>query len=221
MAYFTHDFALFFSELEGNNNTDWFNKNKKRYEKSVKEPFLVFVTALIEELKKTDKALSIAPKDTIHRIHRDIRFSKDKSPYKLHASAIISNGGKKDMNTPGMYIELSHLHVRVYGGCYMPDAAQLAKIRSAIASDPDAFAKIKNDSPFKSVFGEIRGEKNKRLPEPLRTVEKTEPLVANKQFYYFTEMSGDEITSENLVQIVASKYATAAHLNTFLGKAIS
>lgn len=221
MAFFTGDFGAFFSDLEGNNNTTWFNENKKRYEKSVKEPFADFVAALIAALKKQDPSITIEPKDAIHRINRDIRFSKDKNPYKLQASAIISKGGKKDMTSPGMYIELSHLRLRIYGGCYMPDATQLDKIRTAIAADTEGFAKIKNDKAFASTFGEIRGEKNKRLPEHLRAAAEKEPLVANKQFYFFTELEGDVIASDGLLKTVTEKYAAAGKLNAFLAKALA
>ena len=90
MKYFTKDFAAFFKDLEKNNNREWFHENKKRYEDSVKNPFHNFVEELIGGLSDIFPTLTIQPKDAIFRIHRDVRFSKDKTPYKIHASALIS-----------------------------------------------------------------------------------------------------------------------------------
>ena len=96
MAYFDTDYLEFFKELAGNNHKEWFDIHRKRYEQSVKIPMQVFVKDLILALKRIDKEIQIEPKDAIFRINRDIRFSKDKSPYKLQSSAIISKYGKKD-----------------------------------------------------------------------------------------------------------------------------
>ena len=90
MKYFSSDYLEFFKELAPNNNKDWFDKNRKRYIDSVKEPFKKFVTDLIQEISKVDDEVQIEAKDAIFRINRDIRFSKDKTPYKLNNSAIIS-----------------------------------------------------------------------------------------------------------------------------------
>ncbi|HNR54889.1 MAG TPA: DUF2461 family protein, partial [Flavobacteriales bacterium] len=86
MAWFTNDFNDFFKDLAKNNNKEWFDANRKRYEASVKEPFTAFVAEAIKRIGKHDKAVRIEPKEAIFRINRDIRFSKDKTPYKLNAS---------------------------------------------------------------------------------------------------------------------------------------
>src|SRR5690606_4197407 len=96
MAYFTSDFIEFFKELAANNNKEWFDENRERYQKNVKIPFEKFVAALMAELKKDDPELTGDPKKAIFRINRDIRFAKDKTPYKLNRSAAISKYGKKD-----------------------------------------------------------------------------------------------------------------------------
>ena len=91
MAFFTPDFLQFFIELAPNNNKDWFDINRKRYENSVKEPFKKFVQQLIGELAKSNPAFeSLEAKDCIFRINRDVRFSKDKIPYKMMVSAVIA-----------------------------------------------------------------------------------------------------------------------------------
>ena len=95
MAYFTQDFLDFFKELAANNHKDWFHANKKRYEASVKDPFKLFVQDMIDKAAKVDGRFAGEAKNAIFRINRDIRFSKDKSPYKLQMGAVISPGGKR------------------------------------------------------------------------------------------------------------------------------
>ena len=105
MHFFEQDFIDFFKELQQNNHRDWFHSQKKRYENSVKQPFLIFVQEIINQMQDMDQAITMEAKEAMFRINRDIRFSKDKSPYKTHMAAIISAGGKKDMTTPGMYLQ--------------------------------------------------------------------------------------------------------------------
>ena len=122
MAFFTGDFLQFFIDLAPNNNKDWFDLNRKRYENSVKEPFKKFVQHMIDEIAKKDKAFKdIEAKDCIFRINRDIRFSSDKTPYKMNVSAVVAPEGKKSKAVNGVYFELSPEHVRVYGGVYEID----------------------------------------------------------------------------------------------------
>jgi hypothetical protein len=103
MTCFTTDFNAFFMDLAKNNNKEWFDANRKRYESSVKKPFHAFVGEAIQRIGKLDRTVAIEPKEAIFRINRDIRFSKDKTPYKLSCSAIISPAGRKDHAVPGLY----------------------------------------------------------------------------------------------------------------------
>lgn len=163
MAWFTPEFESFLKELQDNNNRDWFTENKPRYERHVKKPFESFVRDLILRMQQYDPACKIEPKDAIFRIYRDIRFSKDKTPYKTNVSAIIGRGGRKEMSLAGMYLEMGHQHLRVYGGVYKPDKDQLNAIRQEILYNQSEFNRVINDAEFKRCFGELRGEKNKRL----------------------------------------------------------
>jgi len=142
MKYFDKNFIDFLKELPANNNSEWFNTNRKRYETEVKKPFEFFVTDLIHKMKAHFPVLDITHKDAIFRINRDIRFSKDKSPYKIHVSAAVAPGGKKDLTNPGLYIQLSAEDVRLYSGLYELSNLDLEKIRVKIASETDRFLKI-------------------------------------------------------------------------------
>ncbi|MDX1315878.1 MAG: DUF2461 domain-containing protein, partial [Eudoraea sp.] len=95
----TKDTMGFLKALKKNNNREWFNENKSRYTKSVKEPFEQFIAEMIDAVSPFFDTLAITPKDAIFRIYRDVRFSKDKSPYKTHVSAIVSPAGRKDKLT--------------------------------------------------------------------------------------------------------------------------
>lgn len=220
MKYFTPDYLEFFKELAPNNNKEWFDKNRKRYMISVKEPFKKFITDLINEIAIVDSEVQIEAKDAIFRINRDIRFSKDKTPYKLNNSAIISKKGRKDKNYPGIYIELSPDKFRFYGGVYMPDTKQIQKIREAIVSRADEFNQIVNNSDFKSKFGEIRGEKNKRIPKEFRDLAETQPLLFNKQWLHFAELSPEIVLQDNLMETVLEYASSASKMRIFLKNAL-
>ena len=100
MPYFTKETIKFLNELKKNNNREWFNANKSRYIAQVKDPFEIFIGDLIEAMNPYFESLPIAPKDAIFRIYRDVRFSKNKIPYKTNVSAIISPGARKDKTPP-------------------------------------------------------------------------------------------------------------------------
>jgi uncharacterized protein (TIGR02453 family) len=192
MPHFEKDFFDFFKELSANNSKPWFDENRKRYEKSVKVPFAGFIKDLIVEVNKLDKSIDIAPKDAIFMINRDIRFSKDKTPYKTNRSAVISPNGKKDKTNPGLYIEISPEQCGVYGGVYVTDKMQLQNIRETIAQDPKKLLKLMNEKTFKDTFGEVRGEKNKVIPKEFKDVGEKFEIIYNKQFYWFTEFKPSE-----------------------------
>lgn len=101
MKYFKQETLSFLRKLIKNNNQEWFNANKEVYKKEIEVPFKTFISDLIIELQPYIPELSIEAKECIFRIYKDVRFSKDKTPYKNHVSAMISKGGRKDKTTPG------------------------------------------------------------------------------------------------------------------------
>ena len=164
MKYFNESYNLFFKELAANNNRDWYQDNKSRYEKEVKKPFEAFVADLIIEMTKYETRMkNLQPKDAIFRIFRDTRFSQDKTPYKLYASAALSPLGKKDMEMPGTYLQFGVGEIWIGGGSYMPYKEQIEKIRTAMIQSPETVQALQSDRDFVQYFGEIRGEKNKLL----------------------------------------------------------
>lgn len=221
MAYFSQDFVDFYKSLAANNHKDWFDLNRKRYETSVKKPFAAFVQTFIDEVEKNDKRYKdLTASECIFRINRDIRFSKDKTPYKLYSSAVVSPNGKKSDSVHGIYFELTPEAVRVYGGIYEIDKDRLLTLREGIAGELSAFEKIINDKKFHSVFGEIRGDKNKILPAELKAAAAVQPLLFNKQFYVMTEFPVELITSKDLLPTLMDCYATITPLEQFFNRFI-
>ncbi|RMG77296.1 MAG: DUF2461 domain-containing protein [Bacteroidetes bacterium] len=215
-SYFSRDFFDFFKELKKHNNRVWFNTNKQRYINSVKEPFERYVSDVIQMVHQHDPLVQISPKEAIFRIYRDVRFSKDKSPYKTSVSAVVSPKGRKFKEDIGIYIELSDDKCRIYSGVYMPDKEMLYRIREYICDYSDKFLELISDRKFRETFGEIRGEKNKIIPKEFKPFAARLPLLYNKQFYFFTELSPDIIISEKLLSKTEEVYLTAKPLIDFL-----
>jgi uncharacterized protein (TIGR02453 family) len=221
MAHLSKDYMDFFKELAADNSKNWFDINRKRYKDSVKDPFDKFIGDLIDEVKKIDNKIEIAPKDAVFRINRDIRFSKDKTPYKLNRSAIISPKGRKDKAYPGLYIEVSPEHCRVYGGVYQPDKTQLYNIRETIVDNPSKLNKLMNDKEFKSTFGDVKGEKNKVILKEFKEVAAKHEIVLNKQFYWYTEMKPAEALKDGFLDKVLTAYKTNKKIMDYFADAMS
>ena len=220
MGYFTQDYLDFFKELAANNNKEWFDKNRKRYEDVVREPFKKFVSELIAVMAQQDPNLTLEAKDAIFRINRDIRFSKDKTPYKLNNSAIISPEGRKDKNCPGIYIEFGPEKMAFYGGVYMPDSRQVEKIRTYFKNNPEAAGSVLNDPSFKKTFGGIHGEKSKRIAREFREAAAEQPLIWNKQWYYYCHLPPEQILQDNLMSVVLDLSEKASGMKNFLTSAL-
>lgn len=219
MKYFAPDFLQFFKELAANNNKEWFDANRKRYETTVKKPMEVFVGDALKELYK-DKKLEVKPSECIFRINRDIRFAKDKAPYKLFTSAVISAEGKSTHGTGGIYVELGPEKLAFAGGAYQPEKDALLDIREAIAKNPKALMKAVKDKSFAKHWGDIQGERNKVLPAEFKEVVEECPYIANKQLYYWVELDSKIITSDKLMKTVVDYYTAATPVREFLEKAV-
>ncbi|MDH3708466.1 MAG: DUF2461 domain-containing protein [Cyclobacteriaceae bacterium] len=220
MTYFNNDFVKFFKDLEKNNHKEWFDKNRKRYQSSVKDPFYTFVDEMITRINERDPSVQITAKDAVMRINRDIRFSPDKTPYNVHYGAIISSSGRKDKSVPGYFIRFSPKMIGIFGGAHGIDKHQLHKIRSAIKDDLPKFKKLISQKQFVEKYGEIQGEKHKRIPPEFQEAASKEPLIANKQFYYMAELSPKLIVQENLPDILMDYWDAAQNVKDFLTEAM-
>lgn len=220
MVYFTPDYLEFFKELAANNHKEWFDVNRKRYESVVRDPFKNFISELISVLSKSDPDLNIEAKDAIFRINRDIRFSKDKTPYKLNNSALITTGGRKNKNHPGIYLEFGPEKMAFYGGIYMPSSKEVQKVREYIVENQAQMHSVLNASGFKDTFGEVHGEKNKRIPKEFMEIAEHQPLLYNKQWYYYAHLPSEKILSKDLLKTILDLKEKAEPMKKFLSNAI-
>lgn len=217
MKYFDESYLTFFAELTNNNQKSWFDENRKRYENHVKKPFYRFLEDLISEISKFDPAITISPKEAVFRINRDIRFSKDKTPYKTHMAAIISSSGRKDMEVPGLYLQFSATDVWLGGGSYAPSKDDLFNIRTFLLDNYDNMLDLLNNKSFLSICGDLKGEKNKVLPAEFKPFALDHPMMFNKQFYVMRQFPAEtHLLSDKLIDFVVNHYKTLKPLNDFL-----
>lgn len=220
MVYFSKHFFSFFDALEKNNNKDWFDIHRKEYEEYVKIPFENFTKDLLENLRSFDKELCTDYKKCIFRINRDIRFSKDKSPYKLNRSAGFSKIAKKDIEHPGYYIEINSRKCMIAGGAWCPSSDHLKKIRQEIYYNLDEFNQIISENEFVNQFKTVHGEKAIRLQEPFIDYAKESEWIKNKQFYFIDEFDPKKCLEPNFLNFLTTKFKAGYALNQFLRRAM-
>jgi uncharacterized protein (TIGR02453 family) len=216
MRYINNKFFKFFDELSKNNNKEWFEKNRATYENEVKKPFRKLVEDLTEKLAKDLPEINRDVSKSIFRINRDIRFAKDKSPYKNHVAAVFSRKGTKDEEYPGFYLHFGANEVMVGGGKYFVNKEDLHKIRQEIFYNNAAFKKILNDKAFKEKYKTLDGEKSKVLSPEYKAFFKEQPLIANKQFWYSATISRKEATGDKIDEILLSYFKAGLKMNRFL-----
>lgn len=216
MIYFSKDTIDFLKKLSENNNTTWFNNHKSLFDKNVKVPFQNFIEGLSQDLDKTENTPMATPKDCIFRLNRDVRFSEDKSPYKTFVSALISPFGRKNKTYPGLYIQISAKEARVYSGIHDLTPEQLKSIRQKIYDEPERFKKVISDKDFMKSFGEIKGERNKKIPHPFSDLVDQIPQIANKEFYFFREIPVEMILQPKFKNHILETYSACREVNKFL-----
>jgi uncharacterized protein (TIGR02453 family) len=221
MAHFNSDYLLFFQELAQNNHKEWFDLNRSRYEKNVKVPFRDFTQVAIDTIAKSDPQFKdLLAKDCVFRINRDIRFSKDKIPYKTMCSAVISPNGKKSKAINGIYFEFTPEHVRFYGGIYSIEKEDLYAVRAGIVANLKEFTSLLEDAEFKKVYGQMLGEKNKIIPPEFREAANDQALIYNKQWYFFVEYPAEEILNDDVLKKLIHAYNVAIPIKQFFNQFI-
>jgi uncharacterized protein (TIGR02453 family) len=163
MSHISKKTIKFLKDLAKNNNRDWFKEHKKEYTEA-KENFESFITAVHAALEGPYELDFVNPKDSIHRIYRNLRFSKDKTPYKTSMSANISSSGKKGL-VSGIYIHIDPTKgCFVGGGVWHPETPTLQAIREEILQHGDKLEALLAEKMLKKYYGEMQGEKLKTSP---------------------------------------------------------
>lgn len=237
MAKMTPDFDLyppfdgfpdegirFLKRLKRNNNRNWFEKNKGDYETYVKLPMQSLIVELQPHIESIGPEFEAHPKRSLFRIHRDIRFSKDKRPYKTHVAAqFVPRGGAKGVSGSGFYLHIEPGEVYIGAGTYMPDGDQLKKIRKAIADKPDKFLGIINSEAFKRRFKNLEGDKLQRVPAGYPPDHPMSEWLKQKQFFVWLELPESAAKSsrfaKRVVEIFEDAYPLVRFLNNAMGSA--
>ena len=212
----------FLQSIARNNNRAWFEKNKPTYLQA-KEAFDQFLEKLLEELIKFEDSLAgLNPKKLAFRIYRDVRFSKDKRPYKVNMGAGFSPGGKM-IQEPGYYLHIEPGNKSLLaGGLYMPDANNLAKIRQEIDYNPEGLLKILGDRKFKKLFASLDDfDKLKTAPKGYAKDHPHIELLKHKSFIVSHPFTDKEVKDKKFLRLVAETAKTVKPLNDYLRDAIA
>lgn len=216
------DYFRFFKELGENNNREWFEDNKPRFRESVQAPLVAFVEAMGPRLKKVSKHFVADPRlngGSIFRIYKDVRFSKDKTPYKTHGGVQFRHARGKDAHAPGFYVHIGPGEVFYGGGVWMPPSDALLKIREAIRDDGAGWRKAISGPAFKKRFGGVHGE---ALTRPPRGFDAGDPYIEDirrKSFFAMEEGTQKQTHTADFPGDVAAAMADAGPLMRFLCKA--
>ncbi|MDH5380501.1 MAG: DUF2461 domain-containing protein [Cyclobacteriaceae bacterium] len=202
MSQITTSAFQYLKKLKTNNNREWFKDNKKEYEEA-RAQFVDFIDTLIGEITTFDPTIGHhSAKECVFRIYRDVRFSKDKAPYKTHFGAHITSAEKRsDIHTrAGYYIHIEPGASMLAGGAYLPQGDWLKAIRSEIDYNAKGLKAILDNTDFKKYFGEINGEKLKTAPRDYPKDHPEIELLKHKSFLASHSCSDQQVTSEGFLQ---------------------
>ncbi len=220
--YFTQASFRFLKKLENNNDRDWFAENKQDYENLVRSPALDFITDMIDGIASISPHFVAIPKKmggSLMRVHRDVRFGKDKRPYKTNVGIQFRHELGKDVHAPGFYLHIEPGNNFVGAGIWHPDSQTLATIRTAIVDRSKTWIKASQDKKFTSKF-KLAGDSLKTYP---RGHDKQHPLINDlkrKDFIAITSLDNKQIISNRLLSNVTKSFETAIPLMKFLCKAL-
>ena len=221
-ATFKPESIRFLRQLKKNNNRDWFNENKSRYEEDVLDVALNFIQSMHDPLQAIAPHFTAIPKrmgGSLMRVYRDTRFSKNKTPYKTNIGIQFRHEQAKDVHAPGFYVHIDPDEVFLGVGLWRPDSDGLAAIRDKIAHQQQQWLRVRDDKTFKRYF-HLSGQS---LTRPPRGFDKDHPLVEDlkrKDFIAVRNLDIDEATQPRFQQKVETSFKAALPLMRFLCKAV-
>jgi uncharacterized protein (TIGR02453 family) len=211
----------FLRSLKRNNNRLWFEKHKADYEQYVKLPMLSLISDLQGPFRAFAPEYDLSPKRSIFRIYRDVRFSKDKQPYKTNVAAhFVLRGKPKGVSGSGYYLHIEPGEVYLGAGIYMPESDQLKKIRRAIADNADTFLAIVSNREFKRMFGTLEGEKLVRVPSGYPPEHPMADHLRYKNFFVGISWPESKCLSARFARDAVKVFERATPLVAFLNHAM-
>ncbi len=217
MSYFTPKLFAFLKDLKANNTRPWFESSRQRYEAEVREPMLRFITDLGPRLRRISPHLTADPRPvggSMFRIHRDIRFSRNKSPYKTNVGAHFPHARARDAHAPGLYLHLAPGQSFGGGGLWHPDAEALKKVRDRIVGRPKEWKAVKGPGV------EIEGDALKRVPGGYDPAHPFAEDLKLKDFYVMEEFTERQVSGRDFMDRFLAAARGAAPLMQFLTKAL-
>ncbi|OYU97754.1 MAG: TIGR02453 family protein [Bacteroidetes bacterium B1(2017)] len=214
------DFKLlinFLKELQNNNSKEWFDQNRTEYE-ALRKNWITYVGKVIDGLQSFDPSLNgLEPKACIFRINKDIRFSKDKTPYKTNFGAIMNRGGKKSLFS-GYYLHIDPKEIFIAGGAYQPTPEHLAALRQEIDYNYEEFKAIASNKIATKNFGTIGGEKLVRPPKGYELDNPAIEYLKQKSFIWVKNYSVKELYSPTFIEEILLSYKAMKPLNDFINR---
>ena len=203
MATISKSTIKFLKDLKKNNHKAWFEENRAKYDAAYEEMW-TFGTAVQDELSKYDELVPLSPKKIIKRIYRDVRFSKDKTPYKGY----IMGGLKRDtVWKRGSYMfRVMPGESGIGCGFWAPEKDDLKLIRTQIAQDPLPLRKILKSKKFRDLFGELQGAQLKRAPKDFDPDHEAIDLLKYKQFLTYRSFTDAEVTNKDFKKEVVKTF---------------
>jgi uncharacterized protein (TIGR02453 family) len=214
----TEDLFQFLKDLKANNSREWFQQNKTRYETDVREPLLQFVRDFAPHLESVSPYfLAIAKKSggALFRIHRDVRFSKDKSPYKTNVGLHFRHEDGKDAHAPGFYLHIQPGQCFCGAGLWRPDSTSLRSIREAIVEKPEEWKKV-----VVPLRDELSGDSLKRAPKGF---DPEHPLIEDlrrKDHIAIKELADNDIMQQDFLKAYVNQCQRFSSYVKFLCKAL-
>jgi len=212
----------FLKDLKKNNNRPWFEKNRKVYE-DAKADFATFIQTVIDKHSKNDSTIKEQlAKNCLFRINRDVRFSKDKSPYKSNMGASINRNGKKSL-LAGYYFHLEPGQCFAGGGIWMPMPDDLKKVRQEVDYNFADFKKIIGAKKFKSVYGDLSHHaeyKLSRVPKGYNADNPAAEYLKLKSFVAMVSLKDTDLTSKELAKKTVAAFEALQPLLTFINNSI-
>ncbi|MBI2279571.1 MAG: DUF2461 domain-containing protein [Bacteroidetes bacterium] len=218
MATLSKSNLEFLKALKQNNNRDWFTNNKDVYEKQHAETIL-FADAVLNEMRKHDNIETLSGKKSLMRIYRDVRFSKDKSPYKTNWGIGFTRATK--LLRGGYYVHLAPGESFVGGGFWAPESADLTRMRKEISLNTTEFRAILNDKNFKNTFGQLQGEKLKTVPKGFEKDHPALDLLQFKQYLISRKFTDKEVTAPDFYKKVNETFKAMRPFFDFMSTALT
>ena len=184
---FTDDTLTFLRGLKQHNDRDWFRAHRDQYEAYVRAPMVETIEQVATDLQGFAPELVATPKISMYRIYRDTRFSPDKTPFKTHVSAVFPHRTLTKHGGAGLYFHVATDHVLVGAGIYAPEPRQLYRLRRHVAANVKRFRVIVESPTFRRSFGEVSGQRLKRIPKGFDTDDPAEEYLKLRQFLAGTE----------------------------------